>query len=312
MALRAFIAAGLFVVAGLCRAQAFTVGDPSSVDGSATIYQINLTSRVASLVGTAGNGGGSSPPIVALGGLALSPTDHNLYALALTGGTTPTLVTLSQATGRATTVSQVGGVAATAAKGLSLSFGCDGRLWMASADSNNFWELTPSTGQTRPVGNLGVKVTGLAFRNNVLYGVGGRGNANLYGIAVDSGKATPIGAYGMAVSNPVDAGFDASGTLWGLIRNFNGNDPPSQLNNLVKIDTTTGAMSVVGSIPDPSGNSASPQTMQGLAISSPMCAPVDPPPQTFGAPALSPAGLGLLILGLLGAAVAALTGRHRA
>ena len=299
MALRAFIAAGLLVVAGFCRAQAFTVGDPSLIDGSATIYQVNLASRVASVVGTAGNGG-NGHPIVGLGALAFSP-DHNLYALALTGNTSPTLVTLNQGSGKATTVSQVTGVSSSAAKNLSLSFSCDGKLWMAAADSNNFWELTPGTGQIRSVGNLGAKITSLAFRNNVMYGVGGSGNANLYSIALDTGKATPIGAYGTAVSTPVDAGFDGSGTLWSLVRNFNGNDPPSKLNSLAQINPTTGALNTIGDIPDPSGNPAIPQTLQGLAIAPPTCAAV-PPVLPVGAPMFSLTGRGVFILSLLAAA----------
>jgi hypothetical protein len=309
MALRAFIAAGLLAVAGFCRAQAFTVGDPSLIDGSATIYQINLASRATSPVGTAGTAG-TGHPIVALGALAFSP-DHTLYALALTGNTSPTLVTLNQGSGKATTVSQVAGVSSSAAKNLSLSFGCDGKLWMAAADTNNFWELTPGTGQIRPVGNLGAKITSLAFRNNVLYGIGGSGNANLYSIDLNTGKATSIGAYGASVSTPVDAGFDGSGTLWSLVRNFNGNDPPSKLNSLAQINTTSGALTPIGDIPDPSGNPAIPQTLQGLAIASPSCSAAPPPDIPVGAPMLSPAGLAAFVLSLLAAAALMFSARVR-
>ncbi|MBS0581543.1 MAG: hypothetical protein JSS42_00390 [Proteobacteria bacterium] len=308
MALRAFIAASLLVVAGFCRAQAFTVGDPSLVDGSATIYRVNLASRSVSVVGTAGNGG-NGQPIVAVGALTFSPTDNNLYALALTGASSPTLVTLNQSSGKAATVSQVAGVASTLAKGLSLSFDCTGRLWMASADSNNFWELTPGTGQTRLVGNLGVKITGLAFRNGALWGVGGTGNANLYTIATDSGKATSVGAYGVAVSTPVDAGFDAAGTLWALIRNYDGFNPPTQLNRLAQINLTTGAMTVAGTIAGPSSGSPLPETFQGLATAAPVCA-ADPSPPAVGAPVLSLAGIGALILSLLLAALSPFSRRQ--
>lgn len=310
MALRAFIAASLLVAAGFCRAQAFSVGDPSAVDGSATIYRINLASRSVSVAGTAGNGG-NGQPIVAVGALTFSPADGNLYALALTGAATPTLVTLSQSTGKAATVSQVAGVASTSAKGLSLSFDCNGRLWMASADSNNFWEIIPGTGQTKLVGNLGVKITGLAFRNGVLWGVGGSGNANLYTIATDSGKATSVGAYGVAVSTPVDVGFDAAGTLWALLRNYDGFNPPTQLNRLAQINLATGAMSIAGTVANPSTGSPLPETFQGLATAPPVCAADPPPSSTVGAPILSRAGVAALILSLLLAVWSVVYARQR-
>ncbi|MFT3790036.1 MAG: hypothetical protein QM741_02965 [Rudaea sp.] len=304
MALRAFIAASLLVVAGFCRAQAFSVGDPSTADGSATIYRINLAARTANAIGTAGNGA-NNQPIVAIGALTFSPTDGNLYALALTGATTPTLVTLSQTTGKATTVSQVSAVASTAAQYLSLSFDCNGQLWMASAANDNFWKLAPATGATQLVGNLGVKITALAYRNGVLYGVGGSGNANLYSIDTDTGKATPIGAYGTSVSVPVDAGFDSSGTLWALLRNYDGSNLPSQLNRLGRIDLTSGAMTITGAIAEPVPGSLLPSTLQGLAIAPPACTAVVATATAVGAPAVSPTGIGVLVLSLLAAAAPA-------
>src|SRR5579883_221426 len=233
MTLRAFIAASFLVVAGLCRAQgvAFTTGDISAVDGSQMVYQVNLAARTVTPVGPSGSVAGGA--ILLLNGLTFG-TDGSLYAIASVVGSPPLLVTLSRTLGKAAVVSQINGVPSEAAASLSLGFSCDGRLWMASSDSGNLWELTPGSGQTRAVGSLGAKITGLAARGQVLYGIGGNGNANLYSIATDTGKATSIGPYGKTVANPVDAAFDGSGTLWSLVRNANdsGGNLPSQPNKI--------------------------------------------------------------------------------
>ncbi len=303
MTLRAFIAASFFAVAGLCRAQgtAFTTGDGYSADGSPVVYQINLAARTVTPIGASGSINNGA--ILLLNGLTFR-SDGNLYAVAGVYGLPPALVTLSRTLGKASLVSQIGGVPSTSAAGLSLAFSCDDRLWMASSDSGNFWELNPSTGQTRQVGTLGAKITGLAARGNVLYGVGGNGNANLYTIATDTGKATLIGAYGASASvpNPVDAAFDAGGALWGLIRNANdsGSSLPSQSNVLAQIDPIAGAMSVVGNIANPPSSLPFPR-LRGMAIAPPSSCGDPPPPSnpTAGAPLLSPWGIGVLVLSLL-------------
>lgn len=296
MALRAFIAASFLVVAGLCRAQgvAYSAGEPS-VDGQA-LYRINLSTKAASRIGfvKAGN-----TAVSTFAGLTFG-LDGQLYAIGSLGASQPSLLTLNQTLGSATTLSQINGVSSTATTGLSLAFSCDNHLWMASADSSNFWELTPGTGQTRLVGNLGVKITALATRNGVLYGIGGSGNANLYSIATGTGKATLIGPYNTSAPNPVDASFDDSGVLWGLVRNFNGNDLPTQLNTLVQLNPTTGAMSTVGSIANPGQTTLTyPVPFLGFAVAPPTCSSDPPPAPIVGAPVLSKAGLAAFVLSLL-------------
>lgn len=299
MALRAFIAASFLVVAGLCRAQgtAFSAGELASDGQGQALYRVNFGSLTASRIGYVKAPG--NVPVSSLGGLTFG-LDGQLYAIgALNGLTQNTLLTLNQSLASATVVSQVNGLPSSASTGLSLSFGCDGRLWMASADSNNFWELTPGTGQTRLVGNLGVKITALTTRNNALYGIGGSGNANLYSIATDTGHTTLIGPYNASAANPIDAGFDTSGTLWGLIRNFNGNDLPTQLNALVQINPTSGGLSSIGNVANPGQTGLPyPAPLSGLAVAPPVCS-VTPPPVAVGAPALSPIGLGIFLLSLV-------------
>jgi hypothetical protein len=304
MTLRALIAASFLVVAGLCRAQgvAYTTGDISAVDGSQMVYQLNLASRTVTPVGSSGST--SNGTIILLNGLTFG-TDGNLYAIAAASSASqPALVTLSRTLGKATVVSQISGLPSSASAGLSLAFSCDGHLWMASSDSGNFWELTPGTGQTRLVGNLGVKITGLAVRVGVLYGAGGNGNANLYTIATDTAAVTAIGPYGQAAPNPVDAAFDGSGTLWSLLHNANdnGGNLPSQPNVLAQIDPASGAMNSLGNIANPPVSLPFPAKMRGLAIAPPSsCSDPPPPPPSdaVGAPALSPVGLGVFILSLL-------------
>ena len=157
MTLRALIAASFLVVAGLCRAQgsAFTTGDGLSQDSSQVVYQLNLGARTLTQVGAAGSI--NNNPVTLLNGLAFR-SDGNLYAVAQVNGSSPLLVTLSRTLGKASLVSQINGVPSTSGSSLSLAFSCDDHLWMASSDSGNLWELTPGTGQTRAIGNLGAKI----------------------------------------------------------------------------------------------------------------------------------------------------------
>ncbi len=301
MALRAAITASLLVAAGFCRAQqgvAYSAGELAN-DGSQALYQVNLPTATASRKGFVKANGVS---VSALSGLTFG-TNGQLYAIGLLNSASqPALMTVATTVPAATVVSSINGLPAIASSGLSLSFGCDGHVWMSSADSNNFWELTPSSGQIRLVGNLGVKITALATYNSVLYGIGGNGNANLYTIATDTAKTTLIGSYTVAASNPVDAGFDSTGALWGLVRNFNpnGNSLPSGLNALYQINTTSGAMTSAGMIANPGQtNLPYPVTLSGLAIGPPVCNAVAPSTSSKEAPASSPVGLGSLIFALL-------------
>ncbi|WP_018971360.1 hypothetical protein [Rudaea cellulosilytica] len=318
MALRAFIAASLLVVAGLCRAQgvAYTAGEPSTIDNSQMIYRVDLTTRSTVPVGSAGlYNADPTNPFLLISGLTFG-TDQKLYAVGLPlKASQPLLVTLNPVSGSASVVGPLSGFAGTpSAASLSLSFSCDGRLWMASSENNNFWEVTPTNGQTRLVGNLGVKLTSLAAKGGTLYGFGGSGNANLYSINMSTATAGAIGAYGIAVPNPVDGAFDASGTLWSLLRNYNdlNNSPlPSQLNTLAQIDPAKGTMSTLGTIADPKTNPLYKSRMRGLAIAPPVCVDPPPPTATVGAPMLSPMGLGALVASMFAAALLGLRGRRR-
>lgn len=308
MALRALIVASLLAVAGLCRAQgvAYTAGEPSTVDGSQMIYRVDLATRLTSQVGSAGlYNNDPTNPITLLSGLTFG-LDQNLYAVALPQTSQqPLLVTVNQQNGRVSVVSPITGLTGSPpASSLSLAFGCDGNLWMASSQTNNFWKLSLA-GQAQFIGNLGVKLTSIAAKGGVLYGFGGSGNANLYSIDVSSGSVSAIGPYGVAVPNPVDGAFDASGALWGLLRNyndFNNSGLPQQLNSLAQISPATGAMSVQGTIADPRMNPLFKSRMRGLAIAAPVCTVTDPPPSalTAGAPVFSPMGLGVLLMSILG------------
>jgi hypothetical protein len=314
MALRAFIAASLLVVAGLCRAQgvAYTAGGQSAIDNSQMIYKVTLATGAIAPVGSAGlYNADSTNPFLLISGLTFG-TDQKLYAIGLPlKASQPLLVTLNPASGAASVVSTISGLAGTpAAASLSLSFSCDGRLWMASSENNNFWQVTPASGQANLVGSLGVKLTSLAAKGSALYGFGGSGNANLYSIDVNTATASPIGPYGIAVPNPVDGAFDTSGTMWSLLRNYNdlNNSPlPTQLNTVAQIDPAKGAMTPLGTIAEPKTNPLYKTTLRGLAIAAPVCVN-DPPPSasTSGAPMLLPIGLGAFIASMFATGLFAL------
>src|SRR5690606_4295083 len=104
-----------------------------------------------------------------------------------------------------------------------LAFTCDGRLWMSSDSTGQFWDVTPGNGQVRFVSDLGAPISGLASRGAALYGIGvtlGSGSGNpagqaTYRINPDTGEATRIGSLNVSDTlSGAGADFDTDGVLW--------------------------------------------------------------------------------------------------
>jgi hypothetical protein len=308
MALRALLAAGLLVVAGLCRAQplAYSAGIQTGSDGSQIVYLINLASGAPRALGT-GVGSYNNAPITTLNNFAFDKTGTILYAIGqVQGSTQAALVSINPNSGQNNGLQWLSGFSAQSAANLSMSSTCDGKLWLADSGGGNLYQVTPGTGQTQTVGSLGATITGLATYQGKLYGFGGLGNAGLYTIDTGSGKATLVGAYGVSASNAVNASVDSNGTLWTMIQNASGSSQtlPQQGNALGQVNAARGAMSLVGNVSNPSDWSLNGyyETFKGLAIGAPNCSDViiTPPATNLPtAPALSLAGSTALILLLL-------------
>jgi hypothetical protein len=221
--------------------------------GFSELYRITLADGSLVRVGPAAGIGFND-----VEGLAFA-ADGTLYGVAdqtmqVGGGgsaTTDFLIRISTATGAGSLVGQLPGLQGQGTGSGQLDYGlaftCDGRLWMSSETIGSLWEVNPSTGSVRLVGNTGASISGLAARGNVLYGVSVDPQPRLYRIDTASAAATvigPLGVGGVVVGVGLD--FDSAGQLWATL------DPGATVpgfSRLVRVDPQTGAGTVVAQLP---------------------------------------------------------------
>ena len=175
----------LAVLAGQVRA-----ADPVAyAEAFDTLYSVDLATHQASEIGRA-------TPLerqfryANIVGLPFSPAGV-LYAVS-DAGAIKTLLTIDRNTGLATAVGTLD-LGTDNQLDLGLAFTCDGQLWM-SAGTGDFWSVDPLSAIATPLGNLGVKVTGLAGHGTNLYATGSQGNNNLYAIDRAHAHASLIGS----------------------------------------------------------------------------------------------------------------------
>jgi hypothetical protein len=196
-----------------------------------------------------------------------------------------------------------------------LAFTCDGRLWMSSDSTGKLWQVDAGTGTATFVANTGHPITGLASRDNVLYGIGGQGDQGIYTIDLDTGATTSLATLTVPGNFRFqDAGldFDADGRLWATI-DYNpqpgDNSPLVDRHELVEIDPRSGQALSVRQI----GNVPRQTDFEGLAISPPICDGGGPGGglQLSVVPALGHVGLGFLAFAFLAFALLWMRQRQR-
>ncbi len=294
MPLRAHIAALVLALSCGPALGADIVGYGEAFD---ILFRVDLNTRSAVEVGPA------TPPglqrLANIEGLTFSP-NGTLYAVS-DANTVKTLLTIDSRTGLATVVGPLNltGQNVNTQLDLSLAFTCDGRLWMASGNGS-FWQVNQASGSATPVGNLGVKVTGMAANGSQLYAAGSQGNNTLYVIDPDSARATPVGPYGSGANYVTTAspGFDASGQLWAILDYV----PPqpgvstvAPWSDLAQLDADSGTLTNLGNITAPAGSQSAIDLqyigLKGLAIAPVFCTATK---QVDPTPASGPLGLALL------------------
>lgn len=273
MPLRALFAA---LVLGVFASQAraadlFGYGEAFNV-----LYSVDLTTNTAVPIGGATLYGVP----VNLYGLTSSPSGA-LYAVS-DANSVKTLVTIDKNTGMATPIGALN-LGSNNQLDLALAFTCDGKLWM-SASTGQFWNVDPATANVALLGNLGVKITGLAARGSLLFGTGSQGNNNLYSIDPVKVSASLIGSYQSTdYVTTVSPGFDSTGQMWAVLDYVPpqpGNTAVAAWSDLARLSVTSGALSNLGSITPPRPiDSKSPAYnnlyqigLKGLAIPSGICA----------------------------------------
>jgi streptogramin lyase len=294
------------IAAGMLACSAFAANAESVAYGEAfdTLYRIDLDTRVATSLGSAGRSAGT--PIVNISGLATS-SDGTLYAVA---GGLKLLLRLDPTSGAGTAIGSLGlagqGSGQFDALDLGMTSDCDGNFWLVSGVLQQLWKVDPKTGATTRVGATGHAISGLVERKGVLYGSGSRDDHGFYRIDETTGAATLIGDFGPAASsllNSVSMSFDAEGVLWAVLNYVpptTGNEVPDW-SDLAKVDPAMGTMTVVGSITGP--DSLKQSGMKGFVITPAQCiAGSAPAPAPIGSP---------LVLGMMGLLLA-VAGARRA
>lgn len=305
MSLRAYIA-GLVLAVAVHSANAAPIAYAEGIAASAfgnqsTLYSIDLATRVATPVGpSVPNSGGlvNSLNPFNMRGLSFDPAGQ-LFAVAEDLGV---LVKINKTNGTATLVGPLNlsgpGVANAQFLELSMAITCDGKAWLASGTTGNFWSVNLSTGATALVGSLGASaITGLTARANTVYATGSQSNQKLYTVNTANGVASLVGAYGGSdgAVPEISPAFDASGLMWALLAN----PVPNTISNNIATIAANGALSKIGTV---TGPVASGVGLDGLAIAPAVCAaPVDPFP-IIPAPMLSLRNLIVLLLALAASA----------
>jgi hypothetical protein len=262
------------------------------------LYSIDLTTNTAVQIG--GGVTDTNQLVSNVEGLTFGPSG-TLYAVS-DAGATKTLLTIDKDTGIAHVIGTLA-LGTSNQLDLALAFTCDGKLWM-SASTGQFWSVDPATANVTLLGDLGVKITGLAAHGSLLYGTGSQGNNNLYSINPVKVTASLVGSYQSAnYITTVSPGFDASGQLWAILDYV----PPQQGNvsiadwsDLAQVSLQTGALSNLTQITPPAPIDTKTLTylnlyqigLKGLAIPGGACAAAA---TTSSTPALSTRGIAALI-----------------
>ena len=256
----------------VCVSAAATAQPVGYAVGFDHLYRIDLGTGQATVVGPLG--------FIDVEGLAFSPTGV-LYGVADAGRVPPNndqtdfLLQIDTNTGAATAVGQLAGLAGTGTGTFGeldygLAFTCDGNLWLASDTTNQLWEVDPTSGGTRLVGNMGAAISGLAGRGNALYGVSIDGNESLYRINTATAQATAIGGLGLP-DRMFDAGLDfaGNGDLWTTIDYLT---PPAGIpplrNDVARLDPMTGQILELRLVTG-AGTDIDTVQMEGLALAPP-------------------------------------------
>jgi len=301
----AVFAVSAMIVAMPLRADpiAYTSGLDTST-GVDTLYRVDLATGQATRVGAIG--------FVDVEGLAFHP-DGNLYGVAdgsADGGAlTDLLIRINTTTGAGVLVAPLAGLANQGPGLGQLDYGlastCDGRLWLSSDTLGTIWQVNRDSGAVTTLLNGGPRLSGLASRNNELYGIGVEDDEGLYRIDLGNKTTERIGSLGLP-DKLYDAGLDfsADGRLWATLDYLTPPDgaPLVLRNDIALLDTSVGTAStrlVVRGV----GEGLNTVQMEGMAIVPPVCVAGVTPTAVPGVSRLGLLALALAMLGSLAWAI---------
>ncbi len=205
-------------------------------NGLSNLYTLNpATGAVTSTIGAIGYG---------VTGLAVHPTTGTLYGVtgrnsSLSPGS---LITINRTTGAGTLVGDL--FAGTTNPVADITFTSDGTLYGWSQNTNDLVTIDLTTGVATVVGDSGLSTfgSGLAASSaNVLFFTGNGDNGQLRTVDGATGLTTDVATLNGGTGIPINALAFNGSTLFGS-RSGNG----SVASDLITIDTTTAAITVVG------------------------------------------------------------------
>jgi hypothetical protein len=171
-------------------------------DGDDIVYRINLATGAVAPIGPIGFADVES--------IAIHPHTGVIYAV---DDITDQLIIVNPITGAGTAVAPTG-VGTITDHGLA--FDGAGNLYMSVDAPQNAYKLNPRGGGFL-MGAQGQQVTGLAWLDGVLFGLGGDNTNNLVALNQVTGQSQVIGALGGTLSvSDGGIGFDRNDVLWGI------------------------------------------------------------------------------------------------
>jgi hypothetical protein len=256
----ALLAAGDFVL-GARISQAQVLWGSSSKGGSNTssVFTIDRTTGLATLVGASGLGDGVS-------GIRFDPQSGTMYGILGSTCTGARLITIDTATGAGTVVGTLAGAGFDGGTGVfcgggsdAIAFAPDGTLYAGgySLGATSLLRLDKTTGAVLEAHPTPGHLAGMAFDpSGALWASHGNSSFSfeLHTIDPSTGGETST----LTLSEPVivsDLAFAADGTLYASL--------PSE-NNLATVDTASGLVTRIGSFGPAAGR------ISGLAMTSPV------------------------------------------
>jgi hypothetical protein len=202
----------------------------------ANLYTLNpATGAVTSTIGAIG---------FAVTGLAVHPTTGTLYGV--TGGVDPSnpghLITINRTTGAGTVFGDL--LAGTTNPVADITFTSDGTLYGWSEDTDELVTINLTTGVATVVGASGIGTSGsgiAASSANVLFFTGEGDTGALRTVDRATGLTTVVAPLDGLTDNPINALAFNGSTLFGSRL-----DTGTFASELITIDTTTAAITVVG------------------------------------------------------------------
>ena len=256
----ALLVAGDFVLgARTSEAQVLWGSSSKGATNPSSVFTIDTTAGLATLVGPTGLGDG-------VGGIRFDPQSGTMYGILGSACTGARLITIDTATGAGTVIGTLVGAGFDGGTGVfcgggsdALAFAPGGALYAGGYvfGATSLLRIEKSTGAVLEAHPTPVHLTGLAFDSSgTLWASHGNSSFTFELHTID--PATGAQASTLPLSEPVvisDLAFAADGTLYASL--------PSE-NKLATVDTASGLVTRIGSFGSAAGR------ISGLALSSPV------------------------------------------